>query len=49
VRVALQGLGPIDDLTDIFDKGLAFGDIAGGKNAFAMDAGDTGLNAAKGT
>ena len=37
---------PGDDLAHVLDEGLAFGDVLHGKDALAMDAGATGLNAA---
>ena len=38
VGVALLRFFPTDDLADVFDKNLAFGDVGQGKHPFAVNA-----------
>ena len=48
VRVAAQRFFPADDLADVFNQCLAFGQILHRKHAFAMHAGTARLDAATG-
>jgi hypothetical protein len=44
--VAPFGFGPVDDLADVLDQGLALGQVLQGKNTFAMYPRAANLNAA---
>ena len=48
VRVAAQRFFPADDLANVFNQCLAFGQVLHGKHALAMHAGATRLDAAAG-
>ena len=47
MRVAAQRFFPGDDLTYLFKDDFAFSQISQGKNALAVYAGASGLNAAR--